>query len=565
MRVIVVFFFLFIFSFGFSQKKYPQDYFSNPLKIPTVLSGTFGELRSNHFHSGIDIKTQGKEGIPIYAPADGYVSRIRVGQYGFGKALYVRHPNGYTTVYAHLQKYSVDIQKYVKENQYRKEKYAIGNLFPKPDKFPVKKGEVIGYTGNTGSSLGPHLHYEIRETKSEHIINPLHFGMDVEDTKTPTVKKIVAYPIGSNSRVSNVHQKTVIPFKNLGNGNFTAERITAIGYVGFGISVHDKLNGATNKNGIYSLEMKVNGNRYYYHDVETFSFSESKYINLLIDYKHYAKFKSRVQKTFKHPASKLSMYEDLFDNGKVYIEEGQNYNIELIAKDFKGNTSTVKIPVKGVQANSIFKEKDTTNYKIKAKEFTKFTEQNVTVAFPKNTFYEDCYLDILVDNDTAQVHRPTIPLDKRYTLTFNTNHLSASQKKQVYIANVTKEKYPYYVSTKRKHNKVFTNQKALGTYTLKFDDKSPTIRAVNFKNNQWISALSELKVRIKDKETGIKSWRATIDDDWVLMEYNQRTGVLTYDFSDKKLTSGKHTFKIVVADNVGNTEVKTLVFFRKSN
>lgn len=563
MRFITSILVILIFNLGFSQKKYPQNYFSDPLKIPIVLAGTFGELRSNHFHSGVDIKTQGKEGIPIYAPADGYVSRIRVGQYGFGKALYVKHPNGYTTVYAHLQKFSVDIQQYVKKNQYSKEKYAIGNLFLKPEMFPVKKGEVIGYTGNTGSSLGPHLHYEIRKTKTENIINPLHFGMEVADTKNPTVKKIVAYPIGNSSRINNLQQKAIIPFKNVGKGNFITERITASGYIGFGISVHDQLNDAPNKNGIYSLEMKVNGQRHYYHDVETFSFSESKYINLLIDFEHKEKFKSRVQKTFKHPSSKLSMYKDLMDNGKVYIENGQNYNIELIAKDFKGNTSTVKVLVKGVQETSIFKEKDTTNYKIKAKEFNKFSQQNVTVAFPKNTFYEDCYLDFLVDKDTAKVHQPTIPLDKRYTLTFNTSHLSNLQKRQVYIANITKKRYSYYVSTKRKHDKVYTNQKKLGTYTLKFDEKYPKITPINFKNNQWISALSKLKVKIKDRESGIKNWRATIDDEWILMEYNHRTGVLTYDFLDRKLVSGKHTFKIVVSDNVGNTEVKTLTFFRK--
>lgn len=563
MKYFTTFLLLFICYFGVSQNQYPKDYFSSPLKIPIILSGTFGELRTGHFHSGIDIKTQGKEGIPIYAPANGYVSRIKVAQYGFGKALYVNHPNGYKTVYAHLQRFSPKIQEYVKKVQYKKKNYATGNLFPKPDKFPVKKGQIIGYTGDTGGSGGPHLHYEIRDTKTDHIINPMLFGLVPKDTRPPFFQKVLAYPIGQNSRINNTKKKTILPYKKLKNGTYKTEKITASGYIGLGASIYDKLNGAENKNGIYSLEMKVNGERYYYHDVETFSFSETKYINLLVDYKHFAKFKNRVQKTFKHPASKLSMYKKLIDDGKIYIEEGISYNIEIIAKDFKGNSATLKIPIQGVRETPIFARKDTTAYKIDMKKFNKFSNKEVTIAFPKNTFYENCYLDFLVENGTAKIHEPTIPLNKRFTLTFDVSHLSEAQKDDVYIANVTKPKYPRYTSTKKKTNKVYTTSKILGSYTLKFDQTKPTISFVNFKKNQWISANKTLKVKIKDKESGIKNWQASIDGEWILMEYNHKKGVLTYNFSDKKLVGSKHLFKLVVSDNVGNTKTVSATFFKK--
>ncbi len=554
---------LFSFFYGTAQKQYPKNYFSPPLKIPIILSGTFGELRSNHFHSGLDIKTQGKQGIAIYAPADGYVSRIKVQQYGFGKAMYIKHPNGYTTVYAHLKNFVPTIQKYVKSVQYKKENYYTGNLFPKPEKFPVKKGELIGYTGDTGGSGGPHLHYEIRDTKTEHIINPMHFGLVPKDDKSPTIQKLIAYPLNSDSRINNSTSKTILSFKNTGNGKYVSEKITASGEIGFGISVFDRLNGALNKNGIYSLEMKVNGNRVYYHDVETFSFAESKYINLLIDYKHYKTYRNRVQKTHKVNANRLSLYEDLVNNGKIFIENGNSYNIEIIAKDFKNNTSSIKIPVRGVASNLIFQKKDTTAYKITAKDFTKFSKNNVTIAFPKNTFYEDCFIDFSVENGVAKVHNRTIPLDKRYTLTFNTSFLNDKQKQQVYIANVTNKKYPRYTSTKKKIDKVYTSTKLLGDYTLKFDAVNPTIQLYNFKDKQWLSKNKTLKVKIKDQESGIKNYRATIDGEWVLMEYNHKKGILTYDFNDKKLVGSKHLFKLVVSDNVGNTKTISATFFRK--
>lgn len=546
-----------------AQKQYPKNYFTSPLKIPIVLSGTFGELRSNHFHSGIDIKTQGKEGLPIYAAANGYVSRIKVSQYGFGKAIYLKHPNGYTTVYAHLKNFKPVIQKYVKGIQYKKKSYQTGNLFPKQGQFPVSKGQIIGYSGDTGGSGGPHLHYEIRDTKTERIINPLHFGIAVTDDTSPSIKKIMAYPLNEQSRINNSSFKSVLSFKKISENNFISESITASGIIGFGISVFDRLNGALNKNGIYSLEMKVNGSRVYYHDVETFSFSESKYINLLIDYKHYKRYRSKVQKTHKVDANKLSLYENLINNGKILVEKNASYNVEIIAKDFKNNTASVKIPVRGVESNLVYQQKDTTNYKIVAKNFQKFTLNNVTVAFPKNTFYEDCFIDFSFKDGIAKIHNKTKPIDKRYTLTFETSFLNEQQKQQVYIANVTNTKYPRYVSTRKNINKIYTTTKILGDYTLLYDTEKPTIKLYNFNDKQWISKNKTLKVKIKDSDSGIKNYRATIDGSWVLMEYNHKKGILTYDFTDKKLVGSKHLFKLVVSDNVGNIKTVTATFFKK--
>tara|TARA_B110000046_G_C13025513_1_gene413793 strand:+ start:1373 stop:3076 length:1704 start_codon:yes stop_codon:yes gene_type:complete len=548
----------------FSQEKYPKDYFIEPLDIPILLSGSFGELRSNHFHAGIDIKTQGKEGLNVFATADGYISRIKVQQFGYGKAIYITHPNGFTSVYGHLSKFADKIEKHVKSIQYKKENYTTGNLYFKKDKFSVKKGEIIAYSGDTGGSGGPHLHYEIRDTETEHVINPLLFGVKVEDTTTPTFQALKVYALSSDARINQQRKNFQIPIKNIGIGKYIADRITASSVIGFGVNVFDRFNKAPNKNGVYSLEMLVNGQRFYYHDVETFSFSESKFLNLHIDYEHYKKYKRRYQKTHRVASNKLTTYEDLVNSGKINIQKNFNYTVEIIAKDFEGNKSSLTFSVAGKESNAIFTEqKDTTAYKITAKNFNKFKEKNITVAFPKRTFYEDVYLDFTVDKEIVKVHTPSIPLDKKFTLTFNVSKYSETEKQFLYIANIEYPKYPRYEPTEKRDSTFFITTKTLGNYTLLSDSIKPTVKLLYFKHQQWISNSKTLKVKIADIGSGIKNFRATIDGKWVLMQYNHKKRILTYNFSDKKLVGSKHIFKIVVSDNVGNTNALSVTFFKK--
>lgn len=564
MKKLVASLILVLHFFCYSQEKYPQDYFIKPLDIPIILSGSFGELRSNHFHAGLDIKTQGKEGLKVFATADGYVSRIKVQQYGYGKAIYITHPNGFTTVYGHLSKFSDKIEKHVKSIQYKKETYATGNLYFKKNKFPLKKGEVIAFSGNTGGSGGPHLHYEIRNTATENVINPLFFGLKVEDTRNPTFKALKVYALSSDARINQQRKSFQIPIKNIGKGQYSANRITASGYISFGVSVYDQLNKASNKNGIYSLEMFVNGKRFYHHDVETFSFSESKFLNLHIDYEHFKKYKKRYQRTFKKTSNKLSTYEGLINNGKINIQKNSNYKIEIVAKDFKGNKSSLKFDIVGKESNTIFtQQKDTTDYKIISKNFNRFKQKNVMVTFPKKTFYEDVFLDFKVDKGIAKIHTPTIPLDKSFTLTFDVSKYSELEKQFLYIANVENPKYPWYVNTRKKDSTFYTTTKTLGKYALKSDHKKPTIKPLYFKDQQWLSNSKTLKVKISDIGSGIKNYRATIDGKWILMQYNHKKRILTYNFIDKKLVGSKHIFKIVVSDNVGNTNTLSATFFKK--
>ncbi|MDA9302806.1 M23 family metallopeptidase [bacterium] len=547
-----------------AQNKYPTNYFRSPLDISLHLSGTFGELRNNHFHAGVDIKTKRRTGFPVYATADGYVSRIKVAIWGYGKVIYISHPNGYTSVYAHLSKFGDGIQEYVKNIQYQKESYETGNIYPAENEITVKKGQVIAFTGRTGGFVAPHLHYEIRDTKTEHIINPLLFGLKIKDSIAPRINKLIAYPIGEGSRINRSVKKQTLAIKKDSLNNYRTNRISASGSIGFGINVYDLLGKELNKNGVYSIEMKVNGKRHYYHDVETFSFAESKYINLLIDYPYFATYKNRIQKTFREKETKLSIYEDLVKDGFVDVKEGFSYKVEIIAKDFKGNRSSVKIPIIGVKSESILlQEKDTTNYKILKNKFQKFTEGGVTVAFPKNTFYKDIFIDFSVNGKLATIHKPTIPLNKSFTITFDSTMYRKSEVNNIYIANINNKKYPYYQNTRKREDKLFTTTKTLGKYTLLIDNELPKIYNLNFKNNNWVSKLNYLTIKISDTQSGIKSYEAFIDDEWILMEYDVKKKKLSYNFSDKKLVGSKHIFKLVVSDNVGNTNTYNATFYRK--
>ncbi len=542
---------------------YPTNYFQSPLKIPLVLAGTFGELRTNHFHAGLDLKTQQKEGLYVYAAAEGYVSRIKISLWGYGKAIYITHPNGYTTVYAHLKKFNKRIEDYIKKQQYKKERFEI-QVFPSSKQLPISKNELIAFSGSTGGFVGPHLHFEIRDTKTEKPINPMLFGIKINDSKKPRINTLIGYSLAENSSINGIAIPKQLSLVNLKNGELLAAKIKAYGKIGFGINAYDQLDGAFNKNGLYSLSMFVNGKKIHEFKASSFSFAESKYINLLIDYERLENLNQRIQKCYIEPENKLSMYAKSFSKGYLTIEDGLNYKVEIIAKDFKGNTQKITIPIEGKKVPILVKKKTTiTPYKIDRTVFNKFTKNGISVAFPKNTFYEDFYLDFDINDAIVKVHKPIIPLNKRYTLTFNVSNYTSDEKKQLYIAYINKKGKSQYESTVKKDATFYTSTKKLGNFTLLKDIEKPKISWYNFKNEQWLTHAKSLKIKIKDDKSGIKTYRGEIDGKWILLEYNVKKSILTYNFNDQKFTTAKHELKIEVTDNVGNTTTTYATFFRK--
>jgi len=272
----------------------------------------------------------------------------------------------------------------------------------------------------------------------------------------------------------------------------------------------------------------------------------------------------RIQKCFIEPSNKLSLYNKPINNGYITIEDGLNYKIEIIAEDFKGNKQKITIPVEGKQDSILVKKKTTiTPYKIDRTLFNKFHKNGITIAFPKYTFYNNLYLDFDVKDSIAKVHSPIVPLNKRYTLTFDVSNYSSEEKKQLYIASINKKGKTSYETTVKKDATFYTSIKKLGNFRLLTDKINPEIKLHNFKNEQWLTHFKTLKFKISDTESGIKSYRGEIDGEWVLLEYNVKNGTLTYDFNDKVFTTAKHNIKVIVTDNVGNSTTINANFFRK--
>ncbi|MBC8768060.1 M23 family metallopeptidase [Arenibacter sp. BSSL-BM3] len=562
MKGIILGFFLFT-SLFYGQAPYPTDFFRSPLDIPIILSGTFGELRSNHFHSGIDIKTQQRQGLPVYSIGDGAITRIKVSEWGYGKALYIAHPNGYTSVYGHLQKFSPDIEAYVKKIQYQKKSFEV-EIFPDFSELKPQKGELIAYTGNTGGSAGPHLHFEIRSSASEMPTNPLLHGLDVRDATDPTLLSVYAYPLSENAQVNQSQEKIKLKYHRQSDGTFLADKVTALGTIGFGINTFDRQDLAANQNGVYSVKQVVNGKLYTDYDFETFSFTESRYINTLIDYDHFSTNRERIQKCFKDDSNLLGIYRTIYNNGKIEVSEGLSYNVEILINDLAGNLTKLIIPVEGKQQDIKIpkKEEKTDNYII-AKKPNNFDLGGAKVYFPANTFYNNFYIDLKNGQDTVTIHNSRVPAHRNFTITFDVSKYSDEERKQLFIGRLDNNNSASYASTYKRGTTFTTRTRNLGTYTLAKDTVAPQIRPKNFKDKQWLTNYSYLSLSITDNLSGINTYNATLNGEWILLEYEPKTNTITYNFDDLILDKKQCELKVVVTDNVGNSSTFTSTFYRK--
>ena len=555
--------FLFSFSLLIGQEKYPQDTFSAPLDIPLILSGTFGELRSNHFHSGIDIKTQKRQGLPIYAIQDGTVTRIKISLWGYGKAIYIAHPNGFTSVYAHVKKFSPEIEAYIKKVQYQKKSYEV-EVYPDYGELEVKKEDIIAYSGNTGGSSGPHLHFEIRSSITEKPTNPLLYGYEVRDATNPTLVGLFGYPLSKDAQINKSAKKIQLNFTKQKNGSFIADKVEAYGTIGFGFNGFDRQDLGANKNGVYAVKQIVNGKIYSEYDFETFSFGETRYINTFIDYQHYGKYNQRIQKCFKDDANKLSIYKTLYLDGKIPIVEGMSYTVELLISDIKGNDIKVTIPIEGVKNPvKIAKQENITKHFINADKPNSFDLEAAKVYFPSGTFYNDFYIDLKKGKDTVTVHNETVSAHRNFTITFDVAKYSKKEQKQLFIARLDEKLEPRHYKTYKRNNTFSARSRTFGTYTIAKDTVAPTIKPRNFKEKQWLNNYRYLSLGITDDLSGIKSYSATLNGKWILMEYEPKLNTLTYNFDDKIEGETKCDLKVIVTDNVGNTNTFEQTFYRK--
>ena len=502
------FWFLFLLSsIVLGQSQYPKDYFQSPLDIPLQLAGNFGELRFNHIHSGFDFKTQQKEGFNVFAAADGYVSRIKISEIGYGKAIYITHPNGYTTVYGHLQSGVGNVEKLIKREQYKAKSYEIDVAF-NSNELLIKKGDIIAVSGNTGGSDGPHLHFEIRDTKSEKIINPMYFGFDalIPDGKRPLLNSLWVYPFDENTIVNQSKRPISVNLTLQDDGTYIAEKISATGKIGFGVTTIDYDNVSWNSNGVFSVQTFLNGKPDFGYQFDTFAFDETRYVNALIDYGRYKKLGQRVQKLFMKNPYPLSLIHSDATNGIIEVNSNisQSYRIEIA--DFFGNMTKVFISIQYSNLPAKVSEVPiTSKYLVKTKKENIFALDNVTVTMPTDTFLDDFYMNFEVKNNVAKVHEDVVPAFANFSVSFEDSLTTEKNREKMFIGLIDGKKINYY-NTKRFKNSFTIYTKILGDYKLIKDGMPPKIKIDKKIGGKWISNMNELQFTISDEGSGIKSY-----------------------------------------------------------
>ncbi|MGZ9735599.1 M23 family metallopeptidase [Flavobacterium sp. GNP002] len=556
-------FFLFFCTSVFAQVDYPKDYFRPPLDIPMQLSGNFGELRPNHFHAGFDLRTQQKEGLKVYAVADGYVSRIKISTFGNGKTIYINHPNGFTSVYGHLKMANGEIENYIKKTHYKEQSFEI-EMFFKPNEMVVKKGENIAFSGNTGASEGPHLHFEFRDSKTEFIINPMLFGYNkfLKDTKKPIVSGVYVYPLDSKTTVNHSKRPLLLNVSLQKDGTYLSDKVVANGTIGFGISAYDTDVVSFNNNGVYKVQSFYNGKPNFGYEFNTYSFDDMRYINALIDYSRYKKMQQRVQKLFMKNPYNLSIIQA--DENKGVLQVTPNlaslYRIEV--SDFFGNKKTIAIPIQyDLLSTIISPEPVQSDYFVKANKDSNFALANMSVFFPAGTFYEDFDLNFDVKNDTLFLHDETVPAHTNFTVSIEDTKSTEAQREKMFIGRIEGKKVNYN-PTYRKDNVFNTKVKILGKYALVADTVAPKVTMAVPVEGKWINDQKTIQLSIYDELSGIKSYNGYLNGKWVLLEYDNKTRKLTHYFSDGIVADGANDLKVVVIDNVGNSTTFETRFFK---
>ncbi len=554
----------------FAQKNFPTNYFSSPIDFQIYLSANFAEIRPNHFHSGIDIKTKGRSGENVRSVADGKVVRLSISPTGFGRAIYIEHPNGYSSVYGHMSKFTPEIEKYVKENQYKRKSFSI-TLYPTKDEFKVKKGQLIGYSGNSGSSSGPHVHFEIRDTGNQHPVNPLLFGFNITDDLSPILKSIYFYPLGEQSTLEgNIEKKRFSVTGSKGKYKLKSDSaITFSGKLGIGIELYDLLNGVGNKCGIYSIEANVDGKTYYYFEMNEFAFSESRYINSHIDYSEIVRKKRKVHKIFVDPNNRLRFYETVLNHGHIQFDDTDNHKILLTVKDTYKNTSSISFNVRSTPSKpSPVKDKDYLMLMPYNKE-SHYELNGFEINIPAFALYDSLKFKLAVTpsipdsySKVYHVHNKYTPVQKAFTLRIKPENIEENLYPKLLIAGLDKKNKLYARGGEFKNGYVEIKNREFGTYLISLDTISPSIHPVNFKRgNHDLSNRTYLRFTIKDDFSGISKYRGTIDGKWVLFEYDPKYSRLQYTFDDERIEKGKeHELELKVTDQKDNEKILRMKF-----
>ncbi|MDR2805700.1 MAG: M23 family metallopeptidase, partial [Dysgonamonadaceae bacterium] len=535
----------------FSYAVQAQD-IAPPLDIPLFLSGNFGELRNNHFHSGVDFKTQGTTGLPVRAVNDGFISRISVSPYGYGNALYINHPDGKTSVYGHLERFAPQIEALVRDSQYQRESFSI-NLLLSSKQLPVKKGDRIAWSGNSGSSGGPHLHFEFRDTQTEKAIDPLPwFKHRIKDTTAPEIRELMIFPQASRGGSANgsAQNQALKLIRNKSGEKSLAQPLTAWGPVGVGIKAYDRMNETSNIYGVNEIILKVDGEEIYHSIMDGFSFEDTRYLNTYIDWKEWTERNSFFMKSFTDPGNRLGVNRS-WSNGIFLIDQEKTYHLEYILKDVYENATVFRFDISGKPAITAQDELQGVWFPFNRDNV--FDDKGVNLQIPRRNLYANMDLQV----QAIPWHTPfaplyiigdRIPLHGYCPLTLDIVNDSYPDKSKYGIVSYERDK-SHWLGGNYENGKITVSIRELGKFSVDIDTIPPRILPLN--EARWETS-RRIAFKISDNFSGIQSWRGTLDEQFALFEYDAKANLLSCTFNPQRMKRGAQTLQVVVIDGAGN-------------
>ncbi|MFL2625199.1 MAG: M23 family metallopeptidase [Candidatus Marisimplicoccus sp.] len=551
LKILYTLFFLCNVNIVFSQ----DIDFHTPIDAPFDLSGTFGEYRSR-FHTGIDFKSRGVLNQKIFSIEEGYISRIEVNNYGYGKVIYIDHPNGYTSVYAHLNNFNTEIDTYIKSEHYKLKSSTL-KKFPKKDELKVKKGELIGYSGNTGGSFGPHLHFEIRDTDTQDALNPLIFNYEYLDTERPIIRGL--YLIDEeNTLVSSLPVKKEI--RKLNDSTYTTDDIEYSKKTGLGIDIYDiQYKGLFNQNGVYKVDLLIDSILVYSFKMDRIKFSQNHYRKIMYDYISAIKNKIKVLKVFTPRNADLSFLRNNDFNGILDPIKYLNSDISIRVSDWNNNSSYLNFRIKATDSKDEIFTYD--GIEILTNQNYEINKNLSLIEIRKNSFYNDLLLNISYERDTLDLGEDKNPFRSSITIKIPQAISDTLELRQSFIGRVKDEKITY-INSKRDDSYIYAKTSSLGKYIISRDTVKPDIRPINFKQNSNISNRSSIRLRLKDDISGIKSYNAFLNGKWALFEYEPKLNLIFHNISDKIINEGENTLIINYQDGVGNKGIyKATIYY----
>ena len=564
MRKCVLFLILFFAGNLFAQNI--SNYYRLPIDGEFSLSANYGELRATHFHAGIDIRVGGVVGKPIFAVAEGYVSRISVSPSGYGKAVYITHPNGTTSVYAHLHTFSPTIKTYIENIQYARQRFAV-NETVQAGLLSVKKGEQIGTAGNSGSSGGPHLHFEIRETRQQIPIDVFarDFYKIPTDNIPPTVRNVSFF---SYREIDSI--PCISLFKQQLKPTQTTQQIIDVPDTFFvGIDVIDTQNGTPAKLAITKLSVMLDEEIIFACVFDSIAFHLSKYINSAIAYDERVRNNHVLLKTYIEPANQLTIYREIKNNGLITLSDTLPHQLKIKATDDTGNTTVRTFTVQKKNNFATANNFCDTTFGVAAywNQENNIERNGLQITIPSDALYRSTFLvidslDKRSENAYSalwRVHTNETPLHRAINLQIAAS-LPEELKSKALLAGINSKGKIYSAGGRWQNNLLEANVQNFGDYFVTIDTTAPIIKP-QFVNGANLSKHTQLKIKITDDLSGIATFNAYIDDKWALFEYDAKNNLLLYTFDSTRIARNqKHKLLLTITDNKQNTNSVELNF-----